>query len=134
MPKNRVLLEAQNSILSTTVGIIFLADYFFEGNLYTRFPDTYRFMKFIPTIMWGLIYTGAGVAHLYTLYYKHAMLRKNILLVKAGLWVFLGSCVVYGGVYAASGWFYFIFAFFAVTCFFKIKPEDAYDIHSTLAP
>jgi hypothetical protein len=134
MPKNRILLEAQNSILSITVGVIFLLDFMFDGNLYTRFPDTYRFMKFLPSFAWGVIYAGAGFIHLYSLIWPRLWLRKNILLVKTGLWTFLGFCVVYADVYAASGWFYFIFAGFAVGMFFKNKPEtpSCYDVHTSL--
>lgn len=128
MIRNKELLEIQNSVLSITVGMVFIADYFFHGNLYDRFPDTYRFMKFLPSIAWGIAYSLAGGIHLTTLLTAKAeRLRKEILLVKSGLWFFLGWCVVYADVFAASGWLYFIFAFFALVSFIRFQhPRSVY--------
>lgn len=119
--RGQILLETQNSTLAITTGLVFLADYVFDGSLYTRFPDTYRFMQFWPTFIWGFIYILAGCIHLYTLARHKQEMRKTILLIKSALWVFLGVCVVTGDLYAASGWFYFIFATFAIISYWKIR-------------
>lgn len=130
MARNRNLLEVQNSSASLVVGLVFIANSLFHGNLYDRFPDTYRFMAFWPSWKWGIVYATFGVIHMLTLYFHKRTLRKSILLIKAGAWIFLGICVVYGDVFASSGWLYFIFATFAAISFLKTpKYEDShYDI------
>jgi hypothetical protein len=119
MLKNKELLEIQNSSSSVVVGLIFLADYFFDGNMYSRFPDTYQWMRFASTLLWGVIYISAGLLHLTALYTYQKELRRNILLAKSGLWIFLATCVVSADRYAASGWIYYIFAIAAVICYFR---------------
>lgn len=133
MPRNRYLLEAQNSILACVVGLVFIADYYFDGSLYTRFPDTYRYMKFIPSLVWGAVYLSLGMAHLLALTSRYEFARKQVLLIKSGAWVFLSISVIHGDVFAASGWCYFVFAVFAVISFWKIRRhEDShYEVHCT---
>jgi hypothetical protein len=116
--RERQVIEIQNSSLCLVVGIVFLLD---GDSLYSRFPDTYRYMEWLPSAVWGAIYTLAGVAHLAALYFGWRMLRKHILLVKCGLWVFLAYCVVSGDPAAVSGYFYVIFAFVAMRAFFRIQ-------------
>jgi hypothetical protein len=132
MPKNRVLLEMQNSVASSTVGLVFIANDLFGGNLYTRFPDTYRYMEQIygvalPAYFWGVIYLAAGITHLVALKLDARTLRKQILWIKSGLWLFLGLCVINGDLYAWAGWVSLLFGIFAATCFLKLrKHTDAY--------
>lgn len=104
-----------------TVGLVFFADAIFDGNLYTRFPDTYKFMRFLPSAVWGAIYFCAGTTHLLSLRMTDIWVRKHILLLKIGLWIFLAGCVLYGDVYGFVGWLYIVFAVFGFISFLKLR-------------
>lgn len=115
------LLEIQNSSASLVVGLLFIADTLFGGNLYGRFPDTYRYMEWLPSWGWGMIYSAAGMLHLLAVTFGFRSIRKQVLWIKGGLWIFIAMCVLIGDAFAASGWIYLIFALFAFRGFLKIK-------------
>lgn len=118
------LVELQNSTLSIVVGVVFIANSLFGGHLYERFPDTYRYMQFVPAYVWGILYAGLGVAHLLSLLIGWKWTRKHVLLVKGSAWIFLGVVVLQADVYAASGYLYLVFAVSAFLAFLSIDVLD----------
>ena len=111
-------LEVQNSTLSIVAGLVFFCN---GSRLYDRFPDTYRNIEFAPAEMWGAVYFAAGVMHLLCLYTGLKYLRKQVLIIKAGLWVFLGVCVMLSDRYTLAGYVFLILATAAFFSFLRIK-------------
>src|SRR4051812_27574345 len=99
MPNNQVLLEMQNSLASVTLGAVFIANDLFGGNLFARFPDTYKHIEYLPSFLWGAIYLGAGLTHLVALRLEARSLRKQILWIKSGLWFVIGLSAINGDIY-----------------------------------
>ena len=120
MERDGYLVEAQNSICAIIVGFVFLANTILDGNLYGRFPNTYRYMEHMPSWFWAIIFITLGTIHLIALSKNSRYWRKEILIVKAGMWIFLSICVLTGDSYAASGWIYIIFAVIATRSYLRI--------------
>lgn len=115
--KNTV--EIQNSVCSILVGVIFLLN---NGRLYERGPAAWQMFEVLPEVVWGIFYAGAGAAHLIFLKKGYDRPRKWVLLLKAGLWIFLGTGLwVAVGWWAPAIWIYYVFAAVAFRGYFKIQ-------------
>lgn len=117
------VVEMQNSIASIMVGCVFFANQIFSGGLETRYEKLYQWLGFLPLWVWGAIFLLAGVIHLSTLFNDKRWLRKQILLIKGSLWVFLGLTVLQGEIFATSGYIYLLFASSALFAFFSISTK-----------
>lgn len=118
-------LETQNATASIVVGLTFIANSIGQANLYTRYPDIYKYMEWAPSWTWGVVYIAAGVLHLLTMYTDVHWYRKHVVLAKAGLWLFLALCVLQAEPYAPAGWVFLIFAYSAAMVFLRIKLTKA---------
>lgn len=116
---DRHTVDIQNSVCSIIVGCIFLVN---NGRLYERSPAAWQMFEVLPEVIWGLLYTGTGVGHLLTIKWGLDRPRKYILLLKAGLWIFLGTALWAGvGWWPPAIWIYYVFAAIAFRGYFKIQ-------------
>jgi hypothetical protein len=116
--EDRYALEMQNASMAIIVGFVFLLD---TVHLYHRYPDTYKYMEFFPAWVWGFLYFSVGAFHIICLFTGFRYLRKQVLLAKSALWVFIATCVIAADAWAVSGYFYLLFAFFAFRGFLRIQ-------------
>lgn len=129
LQKDGRAVELQNSVASIIVGIVFFADQIMQGGLEARYPQMYNWLAFFPLWVWGTIYICAGVIHIYAVVEDRRWLRKQILLIKGTLWVFLGLVVLQGEIYATSGYCYLLFALSALFAFLSIPNNEDVPTH-----
>jgi hypothetical protein len=115
------ILEAQNSVLSFVVGAVFLANYITGRALFEQYPDLYRLMTWAPMYAWGLVFAGAGLIHLISVFGDYYLTRKTVLLFKFFLWCNIAICTIQGDAFVFTGWFYAVFAFSAGLSFLRLK-------------
>jgi hypothetical protein len=128
-------LETQNSFFSMAVGLVFIANWLCGVDLYTRFPTVYQYMGFFPMWTWGAIYALAGLTHFLSVVFERQKMRKRVLLVKAGLWMFFSVCVIRGDALAFTGWIYLILSFSAAVAFLNLKRRKNESLpHTSFAP
>jgi hypothetical protein len=116
---DRHTVDIQNSVCSIIVGCIFFLN---NGRLYERSPQAWQMFEVLPEFVWGVLYAGTGLAHLFFLRWNLLRPRKCVLLLKAGLWIFLGTALLAGvGWWAPAVWIYYVFAAVAFRGYFKIQ-------------
>lgn len=118
-------LETQNATASIVVGLTFIATSIWRTDLYVQYAEFFKYMAWVPTWTWGVAYVTAGVLHLLAIYTGLSWYRKQIVLAKAGLWLFLALCVLQAEPYAATGWIFLVFAYSAVMVFLRIRLNKA---------
>lgn len=115
------MLEIQNSTCSIIVGLVILVG---GDRLYARNPQAWQMFEVLPMVVWGLLYLGAGFAHLIFLKLDLQTCRKWVLLLKATLWVFLGTALAVGVSWIVPAvYIYYVFALIAFRGYFKIQVE-----------
>jgi hypothetical protein len=114
-------LEIQNSACCMIVGVIILVG---GDRLYERNPDAWQMFEVLPTFFWGLLYFMSGLAHLVVLKWRWQAYRKYILLLKAALWIFLGTTLAVGvGWVVPAVYIYYVFSIVAFRGYLKIEVE-----------
>jgi|SRR5688572_26896965 len=113
------MLEIQNSVCALIVGVIMLLG---GDRLYERSPAAWQMFELAPAVVWALLYISAGVGHLICLKLNKPKIKQWVLLIKAALWVFIGTATIMGiGPFAPAVWIYYIFSLVAFRGYFKIQ-------------
>jgi hypothetical protein len=114
-------VEIQNSTCCMIVGTIILIG---GDRLYERSPGAWQMFEVLPTLFWGLLYFTSGLTHLVFLRLNMQTYRKYVLLLKAALWIFLGTALAVGVGWAVPAvYIYYVFAAVAFRGYLKIEVE-----------
>jgi len=115
-----LLLEKQNSGISIINGIIFLVDALIAGGLFQRAP-VYRYIEWMPSGLWAVVCLGLGGLLLYSIFYRNTSLRKQILWLEGGMWVYLGTCLLFADPWRTGGYVYVLYAAFALRSYLRVQ-------------
>jgi len=129
---DRLLLEKQNSGISIINGLIFLVDFLVEGGLFQRAP-VYQYLEWMPTGFWAVICLSLGILHYVSIYARLPSLRKQILWLEGGMWVYLGTCILFADAWRTGSYVYFLYAAFALRSYLRVQVGIDDTAHKTAA-
>ena len=115
-----LLLEKQNSGISIINGIIFLVDALIAGGLFQRTP-VYQYIEWMPSGVWAVICLSLGGLHLYSIFRRNTSLRKQILWLEGGMWVYLGTCLLFADPWRTGSYVYVLYAAFALRSYLRVQ-------------
>jgi hypothetical protein len=116
-------LEAQNSLASIAAGVVFFFNGYASGSFYAGNEHLYAGMGFLPLCTWATFYAGAGLLHLAAVTFHWHRTRKNVLLVKSVLWLFLAVLFVQDDPLSLAPWFCFLFCLSALFAYLKFSED-----------
>lgn len=114
----RYEMEFIASTFSAIAGLMF----FLNDDLFERF-GVWRYIAFLPEWAWGIIFLGLSLLHYALLWHGSPIWRKRSCILRASVWVFVGSCALMADPWLQTGYFFLLFATISLRNFIKIRTE-----------
>lgn len=127
--KDDYALEFQNASIKIVVGTILFV---LGPSAFDRYHETFMYVQWMDARLWGLLFMTVGGIHLYGLFNKKKLLRKNSLLAAGILWLWFGSSIWFANKYAFNPYIYFFFMLSSFRCYLCIQVFDRFRLHTTV--
>jgi hypothetical protein len=126
--KDDYALEFQNASIKIVVGSILfsLGPFAFD-----KYPETFQYVQWLDARFWGMLFILVGSVHLYGLFKRKRVLRKNVLLLAGTLWTWFGLSIWFANWMAFNPYIYFFFALSSFRCYLCIHVFKRFELHVT---